>query len=165
MPDGRAPAADYVSMLPDAFSQRARLGRGEVACQICGGLSVMARTSARVGMVSGLLCCVGLCLGTVAVAQSAPAVASTTLSWTAPTTFSDGTPIAGTITYNVYAGATPATLAKVLSAVVAGVESTLSDAVCWGAVPKVPARPTNVKCTFTVNQTSGTVATLTANCV
>jgi len=145
----------------------------------------MARTSARVGMVSGLLCCVGLCLGTVAVAQSAPAVASTTLSWTAPTTFSDGTPIAGTITYNVYAGATPATLAKVLSAVagtsttataptqpcyavsavVAGVESTLSDAVCWGAVPKVPARPTNVKCTFTVNQTSGTVATLTANCV
>ena len=108
-----------------------------------------------------------LILGYLAVAALArPALlhaqipGTTTLTWNAPTTFTDGTPITGAITYNVYAGGITGALTKVVSnltgtsnavvnatqpcyavsAVVAGVESALSPSACV----KIPGSPGTV---------------------
>jgi len=62
--------------------------------------------------------------------QGAAGVAPTaTLSWAAPTAYSDGTPIPSTvtITYNVYQGTSASTLVKVASGVTA-----LTDSITTG---------------------------------
>jgi hypothetical protein len=61
-------------------------------------------------------------------AQTAP---TATLTWTAPTTYTDGTTIPGTvaITYNVYQGNTATTLVKVASGV-----TTLTNTITTGLV-------------------------------
>jgi hypothetical protein len=68
-------------------------------------------------------------LAAPAMAQSAVAAPSAVLTWTAPTTFTDGTPITGTITYNVYQG----TAANALTKVATGV-TTLTDTISTGLV-------------------------------
>jgi hypothetical protein len=45
--------------------------------------------------------------------------ATVTLNWVAPTTNTDGSPITGAITYNLYQGASATTLAKVQSGLTA----------------------------------------------
>lgn len=68
-----------------------------------------------------------------------PALAQTTgptavLTWTAPTSNTDGTSITGPLTYNVYQGTSPTTLTKVASNVTATTNSIttgLSDGVTY----------------------------------
>jgi hypothetical protein len=108
---------------------------------------------------------------------SGPAFAappSATLVWTAPTAFTDGTPISGTITYNVYQGLTGA-LTKVQSgisgltvtittgltpgtsqcfavtAVVASVESAQSAQACAAIPVPTPNSPGQVTVVVTGN--------------
>ena len=59
-----------------------------------------------------------LLLLAIASAQ-APPPPSAVLTWTAPTTNTDGTPIIGAITYNVYQGLTAASLVQVATGVTA----------------------------------------------
>jgi hypothetical protein len=68
-----------------------------------------------------------LALTLVCAASFAQTGPSATLSWSAPTTYSDGTPIPSTvtITYNVYQGTSATSLVKVASAVTA-LTSTIS---------------------------------------
>jgi len=103
-------------------------------------------------------------LASLAQAQTA------TLSWTAPTTFTNGSAISGTITYNLYAGVQGSTLAKIQSAittatttvtgstslpagttvcfavtaVVAGVESAQSAQACAAVPLPTPGVPTQI---------------------
>lgn len=67
-------------------------------------------------------------LAAAAMAQTAP---SATLTWSAPTLYSDGTTIPSTvtITYNVYQGASATTLTKVATGV-----TTLTDLITTGLV-------------------------------
>ena len=121
-----------------------------------------------------------------AIGQTAASTAIT-LTWMAPTTNTDGSAIAGPITYNIYSGATKTgTMAKVVSgltatqnlaanptqpcysvtAVVNGLESAQSGVVCvtGGVVVSNPNPPGQVQCKFTVTPTGATTATITATC-
>lgn len=60
---------------------------------------------------------IGACIG-VAVA-AAPAVRQASLSWVAPTQYTDGTPITTPLTYNVYRGARGSAKARIATGVVA----------------------------------------------
>jgi hypothetical protein len=57
-----------------------------------------------------------LLLPAIALSAKAASTASAALSWAAPTAFTDGTPITGAITYNIYQGLAGA-LVKVQSGV------------------------------------------------
>ena len=99
-------------------------------------------------------------------AQAISAPLSSVLSWTAPTTFTNGSPITGTITYNIYQGASGAeasvqtgvattsvtittglsagsTVCFQVTAVVGGVESSRTTEVCE-TFPAQPNPPTNL---------------------
>jgi|HubBroStandDraft_5_1064220.scaffolds.fasta_scaffold102517_3 hypothetical protein len=91
---------------------------------------------------------------------------SATLTWTAPTVNTDGSPVSGTLTYNVYSGATATTLTKLQSgvtgltvsipgvagstscfsvtAVEGGQESAQSNVACKTFPASVPDAPTNL---------------------
>jgi hypothetical protein len=93
---------------------------------------------------------------------------TTILTWIAPTVNMDGSPVTGTITYNVYSGPTTTTLAAVptttsitgltttvlgtagttlcfaVTAVNAGQESAKSNVVCKVFAASIPAAPTNL---------------------
>lgn len=99
-----------------------------------------------------------------------PVGSNITLTWVPPTTNTDGTPISGAITYNLYnvTGANPVLLAGGLTsatsartnlsagtpcyavtAVVGGVESGISNtASVW--VAEIPSAPKTVSCTITI---------------
>lgn len=100
-------------------------------------------------------------------AASLAGTPSAVLSWVAPTTFTDGSPLTGTVTYNVYQGPTgaetltttgvtaltwsanPASLTAgssicwTVTAVVGGVESAPSNEVCK-SFPKVSSPPSTL---------------------
>lgn len=74
------------------------------------------------------------------------------LSWVAPTTNTDGTPITGTLTYNVYQGLSPtitglpdgATVYFTVTAVEGGVESAKSNVVSKVFPPATPDAPSGL---------------------
>ncbi len=72
---------------------------------------------------------VALVLPFLAAAQAAP---TATLSWTPPTTYTDGTAITQAITYNVYQGASALSLTKVASGV-----TTLTQTITTGLLDGV----------------------------
>lgn len=109
------------------------------------------------------------------------------ITWTAPTANTDGTPISGPISYQLYAGApgqevkfgAPVTSPPYLinpvpaagttecvqiTAIVAGVESAKTPEICAGIPALSPAPPSNVKCSFTVTPSGATTATVTVSC-
>lgn len=112
------------------------------------------------------LICVAI-LGILAgCAQAISAPLSVALSWTAPTTFTNGSAITGAITYNIYQGASGAevsaqtgvsatsvtittglsagsTVCWQVTAVVGGVESSRTTEVCE-TFPAQPNPPTNL---------------------
>ena len=113
-----------------------------------------------------------LCIAGICQAKASPPQAA--LSWTAPTTNTDGTPITGTLTYNIYQGPTGA-LVKVQSgvtglaatittgltggstqcfavtAVVSGQESAQSNSACAAIPLSVPGAPGQVTVVVTGN--------------
>jgi hypothetical protein len=123
------------------------------------------------------------------VAVGAHAVASgASLTWTAPTANTDGTPIAGALTYNIYQGATAATLTKVASgltsttgavtagltagttqyfavtAVANGMESAQTPVAALAIPFPTPNAPTSLACTMQVLSSTSTTATITITC-
>lgn len=83
---------------------------------------------ARIGILLVLFAFLPL----LSTAQGAPAAPSAVLTWSPPTQFTDGTPITGAITYNVYQGTSATTLTKVASGVT-GSTQTISTGLVDGA--------------------------------
>jgi hypothetical protein len=135
----------------------------------------------------------GLAFGALAIhaacAQTQVIPTTTVLTWTAPVANTDRTPITGSLSYNIYQGASATSLSKVgstsagvssfvvssgltpgttqyfaVSAVANAIESALTPAVSLAIPFPTPAPPTALSCTLQTVSSTSTTATITITC-